>query len=153
MKRHTNPEKHRGNYSSSVTQQQLERAIEKVVESRLPVMIEQTIVQQYSYSGPLPPSEETARYEVIHPGFTDRWIKMSEKEQDQRFVVIKRRDHMEIAYKLAALAASSAITFCLVGGGIFLLYHSKTMEGFTSIGLAAAAVIGALIYKGTKSKE
>jgi uncharacterized membrane protein len=135
-----------------VTQQQLEKAIEKVVESRLPMMVEQTIVQQYSYSGPLPPSEETERYEKVHPGFTDRWIKMSEKEQEERFKVIKRRDYLEIIYRTLVLAVSSFIMLGLVGGGIFLLYQNKTMEGFASIGVAVAAVIGALIYKGSKTK-
>jgi len=48
-------------------------------------VVEQVVVQSSSYSGPLPPAAETEKYEQVHPGFTDRWITMSEKEQVNYF--------------------------------------------------------------------
>lgn len=152
MKRRTNPQKHQSSSSYSVTPKQLEQAVEKAVDGRL-ATIEQTIIQQTSYSGPLPPSDETANYERICPGFTDRWIKMSEIEQQKRYEVVERRDKYEMAYRVSALGVSSIITLCLVGGGMALLYLGKTMEGFASIGVAAAAIIGSLLYRTAKQKE
>jgi uncharacterized membrane protein len=99
-------------------------------------MVEQIVIE-HSYSGPLPPAKETERYEAVHPGFTNRWITMSELEQDQRHRTIKRRDWMSFCYSISSL----------LGSGVFLLHSGKTVEGFTSIGIAVASILGSLVYR------
>jgi uncharacterized membrane protein len=109
-------------------------------------MVEQIVIE-HSYSGPLPPAKETERYEAVHPGFTNRWITMSELEQDQRHRTIKRRDWMSFCYSISSLVAALLIVLVFLGSGVFLLHSGKTVEGFTSIGIAVASILGSLVYR------
>lgn len=144
MKRNTNPIKHHGGLV--LKPGELEALVGQMVESRLPTMVEQIVVEQ-SYSGPLPPAKETQIYETVHPGFTNRWITMAEKEQTARHQTISRRDWMKLAYSLLSLLAAFITILLFVGAGLFLIHTGKSGEGFASIGIAVASIIGALLYR------
>lgn len=136
--------------SNQLTRHELERVVHTLVNQQVRQQISTFREEVTISSGPLPPADETAKFEVIHPGFTDRWIAMSEKEQAERFRIINRRDGFEFAYRVLSLIAAVSVTLVLIGGGIALLYHEKKLEGFSAIGLAAASVVGSMIYQGRK---
>lgn len=161
MKRRTNPGKAKTNSSNSSPRTELDSLdllIEKRVENQLDqrlqqifgggVTVEQTMVRQTSYSGPLPPSDETARYEQIHPGFVDRWTRMAERAQEAEIKTVKRRDNGELAFKLAALLCAFVVCLALVCGGVWLLHGGKSIEGFGTLAVAVGAVIWGGLSKG-----
>jgi len=135
--------------------QQLEQLIQRAVTERLPKVVEKTmLVQHSSYSGPLPMAAETERYEGLLPGFTNRWVTMSEKEQEERFKTIRRRDWMEIVYKIASLLVGFMLVSGLLLGGFYLLNQGKSVEGYSSIAIGAGALLGALVFgRRKKPKE
>lgn len=81
------------------------------------------------------------------PGFTDRFTSMSEKEQQNFFATSARRDKYEIVFKIASLGAAFIMGLALIGGGIWLLSLGMKIEGYTSIGIAAAAVLAAKLKR------
>lgn len=78
---------------------------------------------------------------------------MAEKEQTSNHATVKRRDSMGFIHSLLALGVVALIILTFVGGGVFLLYAGKSMEGFGTIGLAIASVIGALFYRNAHSEN
>jgi uncharacterized membrane protein len=119
----------------------VEQLINQRLEQRL-AGFEVTIQQQAVslYSGPLPPADETAKYEAVMPGFTDRWVVMAEKEQLATHATTKRRDVLSFLHSLSALLVAGSLCFLLIGGGLWLINGGKSLQGFTSIGSAAALV-------------
>lgn len=71
---------------------------------------------------------------------------MSEREQSEKFKVINRRDGFAFAHKICSLVAAVAVTTLTVGGGVFLLYHDKTIQGFIALGIGVASIVGSLVY-------
>ena len=92
----------------------LERTVERVLERQIPSLVHQIVVEQ-TYSGPLPPAEETGRYEQVLPGFTDRWVKMAEIEQRTRHETSRRRDWMNFCYSMGALLSASVLVLLFLG--------------------------------------
>ena len=128
---------------------ELQRLVDRVVEARLSTF---SVTTEQYHSGPLPTAEQTEKYELIHPGFTDRWIAMSEREQEMNHGTVKRRDVFGFIHSLCALVVTTLIILTFVGGGVFLIHSGKSMEGFGTIGVAIASVIGALRYRATHSE-
>lgn len=69
-----------------------------------------TVTQVRHYSGPIPPSEDFARYEDIYPGSADRLFSMAEKEQD---ATVKFRYSSLAATTIVAVASIIAIALIL----------------------------------------
>ena len=63
-----------------------------------------------SYSGPIPPAEEFARYEAVLPGSADRLISMAEREQTN---IVSFRNKTLVAATLVAIVTIIAIAFIL----------------------------------------
>lgn len=154
MKRRTNSANRTTNLS-----QLNERQIEQLVRvktkqalddamrgGQLVQIIEQTIVQSSSYSGPTPPADECAKFEAICPGFTMSWVEMAKKGQSADIATIIRRDRFTIVYKVLSLIAAFLLAVLLMGGGIWLLYLGKSVAGFAAIGAAIVAVVGSILY-------
>ena len=135
------------------------RLIQQALPSLVRTAVEETLVEngviepetrrlvmkaQYS-AGPLPAPLDCQHYEAIYPGFTDRFISMAEKSQRDHAAAIRRRDLGEIAHKLGSLLSTSLIALMIVGGGIWLLSKDKRVEGFSTLGGAAATVIWAIL--------
>jgi uncharacterized membrane protein len=156
MKRRTNPLKHPPNNLSFSVPKNLDALVESKAEELLRQafqegglgqrMIQQTIVHQSTYSGPLPQPEETAKYEVIFPGFTERFITMAEFGQKAEVTAVARRDKYTLIYKILGLLLAGILGICPIIGGIFLLYAGKRLEGFSSIGLAVGIIVIAIVY-------
>lgn len=69
-----------------------------------------TVTQVRHYSGPIPPSDEFARYKEIYPGSADRLFSMAEKEQD---ATVKFRYVSLAATTVVAVASIIAIALIL----------------------------------------
>ena len=67
-------------------------------------------VTQVSYSGPIPPAEEFARYEEVHPGSADRLFSMAEREQEE--IVSFRKNSLVVA-TIVAIVTIVAIAYIL----------------------------------------
>lgn len=129
------------------------QAAEQVVAARLPALVEQTLIHSYSYSGPLPPAEETRTYEEIHPGFTGRWITMAEEEQKARLLTVQRRDQYEFTYRMTAIVGAWLLAAGLIGAGVWLISIGKEIGGFVSIGVAIASVLSSVLKTGKAKGE
>lgn len=148
MKRKTNPAKHASLFTppaTSVSQSEIQRLIERAVELKI-----QQVTIESSYSGPLPPADDTVKLEQVYPGFINRWTGMAEKEQAARHSAISRRDLFEFIYRMAALLLGFLLCASFLAGGYYLLTQGKTGEGFTSISMGLAQIIGAFIMNRKK---
>ena len=63
-----------------------------------------------SYSGPIPPAEEFARYEDVFPGSANRLFSMAEREQDE---IVSFRNKSLLATTVIAIATIIAIAHIL----------------------------------------
>lgn len=152
MKRRTNPEKNPGS-SNSLSHRSLEEIVEAKVRQSLNSGVIQQVVQQTivstSFSGPLPPPEETAKFETILPGFSNRFVTMAELAQKANIDAIRRRDRSEIIFRMSSLLVTLVLGVIPLLGGMWLISLDKPVSGFTVIAGAAATVI----YAATKGKK
>jgi uncharacterized membrane protein len=157
MKRRTNPSKKpsppvsKRNSPLPESRELVRSTVREMLESGAFNPVIQSSMTRVQLTGPLPVASETAKYEEIMPGFTDRWTKMSEKEQQNQFDTTKRRDKYEITHKLTSLLLAFVLGMTLIGGGIWLLSKGMKIEGYTAIGLAAASVLAAKLRKGPRA--
>ncbi len=87
-----------------------------------------TVSQEVSsYSGPIPPAKEIARYEDVQPGAADRLIAMAEREQADTALLRKR-----------ALYVTTLLTFC----GFTVLVVALLLNANLLIPLALAISYG-----------
>ncbi|MCY3863996.1 MAG: DUF2335 domain-containing protein [Chloroflexi bacterium] len=76
------------------------------------VEIRQTrqITSVRSYSGPIPPADEFARYEEVYPGSAGRIFSMAEREQED---IVSFRNKSLLSATVVALATIAAIAYIL----------------------------------------
>lgn len=155
MKRRTNQEKAQSSLNS-LSPRNLEEIIDARVQRAMgsagvsQKMVQQAIVSS-SYSGPLPRPEETAKYESILPGFSNRFVTMAEMAQKSDIESNRRRERGEIAFRMSSLVVAAVLGLVPLLGGIWLLSTDKPVSGFTIIAGAAATVIYA-VTKGQKKR-
>lgn len=92
------------------------------------VTVSRSVTRVRQYSGPIPPSEEFARYEEIHPGSAERLFTMAEREQDD---IVSFRKWSLLAATVFGLATLAAIAYIL----------TANPNAFMLIALAAAHVL------------
>ncbi len=68
------------------------------------------VTQVSSYSGPIPPAEEFARYEEIYPGSAKHLFSMAEREQEE---IVSFRNKSLIAATSVAIVTILAIAYIL----------------------------------------
>lgn len=103
---------------------------EKIVEllSKLPEDIRpevQTLIREFSFSGPIPPPQFLERYEKILPGSADRIVTMAENEQENakevgRFVLSNDRFR---------IGGSILVSLALIVGACFCAYLGQPLLG------------------------
>ena len=69
-----------------------------------------TVSHVSSYTGPIPPAEEFARYEAAYPGSADRILAMAEREQRDK---VSFRNRSLLSATVIALATIGAIAVIL----------------------------------------
>jgi uncharacterized membrane protein len=146
MKRKTNPAKHAALYQApnpSMPPPIVQKLMVAEIERQVQLKIQQLTVES-TYSGPLPPADETVKMEQAFPGFINRWTAMAEKEQEARHGTINRRDTFEFVYRMAALLMGFLLCGSFLAGGFYLLLQGNAGAGFTSISMGLAQIIGAV---------
>jgi uncharacterized membrane protein len=113
--------------------------------------IEQTARQaimgtQYTYSGPLPHPEILEHYDRIVPGGAERIFAQFESQSSHRqkieYRVIRSNSFVQIFGAISALILGLAA----IGGGLFLVYAGKSIEGFGAFFTGLASLVGVYIY-------
>ena len=102
--------------------------------------------QSFSFrSSPYPTPQDLREYEDIHPGFTDRILKLTEHETEHRIreESLQNRATIEIAKRGQALAFIVVVT--LVGGGIAGILTGHSLGGLAGLIVAAATLVGAFV--------
>lgn len=129
---------------SSPQQQVLEAIKELPPKERLKVT---RIVQ--SFSGPIPPASEMAKYKIVMKDFPSRILAMAEKEQENDMVRFQRFD----AYKKRGQFFALLVVFWAFGLHAFLAYINHPIIGLTVSGTALISVVCAFIYGTRKDKK
>lgn len=105
-----------------------------------------------SFSGPLPPPADLAKYNEAVPDAAERIIKMAEKEQDNRHKLQEKelRDKGKLESRGQCLGFILAVLFA--GISVFLAYlgHVKLAFGFSApliLGVCAIFVLRIFPYR------
>ena len=111
------------------------------------------IREQHTFSGPLPPPEDLARYDQVVPGAAERIIKMAENEMMHRH---KNEDKMSsgmIWTTVISTFFAFFVAISLVGLSFYLAYRGFFAASASVAVGSIAAVISAFLYKSRKKKE
>ncbi len=103
------------------------------------------MMQFQSFVGPIPPPEILGHYEQVCAGSADRIITQFEEQGRHRRVLEKRALNHNIVSATIGQVAGFFLFLVAIGGGVFLLYNDKSVEGIASIVTAvggAAWVLG-----------
>ena len=101
--------------------------------ARLPQQAMVRVSGQYSFAGPLPPSEVLEKYNQAMPGLAERIIKMAEQQAThrqllERAVVESNASVQKVGPYLGFVVAMTAVV-----GGIVLVLHGKDGYGLAAI--------------------
>ncbi|MCS6245397.1 MAG: DUF2335 domain-containing protein [Opitutus sp.] len=105
-----------------------------------------------SFSGPLPPPDLLEAYERTSSGLADRIVKMAEAEQAHRH----RYEAHELSWvywlQMVGLVMGGGLAIAGLFLGAWLVYHDKTLAGFTLFLGALGGLLGTAIYKHRQGK-
>lgn len=105
------------------------------------------------HSGPLPPPETLAGYEKIKKGYSERVIKMAEKEQGFRHSFSEKIRGDEKLFTILGIGCGFIIAMTALIGGIYLALSGCSLVGFAAIVGALAALVAAFIYGKTQNDK
>jgi len=100
-----------------------------------------TMVTSRSYSGPLPPAEQFARYESVQKGAANCLLNYMDREQAHRHIMDKRR-FSEI-YRGQFLGFLSLLSF--ISASVFLSIQGHEAVAGIFVGAAALGIVGKFI--------
>ncbi|HEV8381614.1 MAG TPA: DUF2335 domain-containing protein [Gemmatimonadales bacterium] len=93
-----------------------------------------------AYAGPIPHPAILQQFEAVQPGFANRIMAQFEEQGRHR----RKLENRVVWNNIFSSTLGQIMGFVLfagaIGGGIFLLYHDKKLEGFAAL---VTAVIGA----------
>ena len=98
------------------------------------------------FSGPLPPPEILAHYNVIVPGAAERILVMAEKQSQHRQSLEAKVIISDITKSKMGLWFAFVLGFIATGGGVFLIYSGKTIAGSIFSGAYLVGVISVFVY-------
>lgn len=104
------------------------------------------------YTGPIPQPQALAEYEHIHPGLANRLVTMAENEQAHRHRIVSRRSWAQIWITVLGQIFGFTVAVMTIGIGGFLLYNDKQLAGFVSLIGGLATLLGAFIYRRTRTR-
>lgn len=140
----------------------VEPAVETILqaapaEKRKEVLEALTIIQQESFSGPIPHPRIMAGYEQVLPGSADRILKMAERQQEHRFGLEKTSVESQQKSNTRGQVFGFILSFLVIIGGIVLLLLGMPILGVClmagMICLLAGLFIGGKISMRADLKE
>ena len=121
--------------------------------NRKGVLVNRTIQTSQSFIGPIPPSNEFAKYEEILPGAADRLLTMAEKEQSNRHEF--QNNLSKNSFYLQKRGQTFGFCIAVIGliGGAYLLSTGSVIAGsvFGAIGLSP--LVKTFVSSDNKKKE
>jgi uncharacterized membrane protein len=102
------------------------------------------ITRATSWTGPIPPPADLARYERTLAGLADRLVSIAERESEHRRVLQLR------AVRLSELGLATAfvITMTALLSGTWLVHQGRSTEGMGSIILAISSLVLVFLTRG-----
>lgn len=140
----------------------VEPAIEKILEAapsekRKEIMEAITVIQQESFSGPIPHPSLMAGYEQVLPGSADRILKMAELQQAHRFDLEKTSIESQLRSNRQGQIFGFILSFVVILAGVILLLLGMPVLGVClmagMIFILAALFIGGKINMKADLKE
>jgi len=101
---------------------------------------------QYSYSGPLPPPEVLEHYEKIISHGAERIFAQFESQAGHRRLVESKIVNPEVFVQIFGAVSALLLAFLALGGGLFLVFEGKSLEGFGTFFAGLASLVGVYIY-------
>lgn len=134
--------------SSKLSEAQIKETVVPLVAKSI-----QSISVSETFSSIYPHPEHLHEYEKYCPGFLERIVSLSEKEQADYVEAVAVEENNDFALKMASLRTISLIaTLCIVGA-IFLIYSDKDIGGYALILGAVASVIYSIWNNKEKKKK
>lgn len=104
------------------------------------------VIEAVSFrSAPYPTPDDLAKYEEIHPGFTDRILRLTEQETAHRIERENKQDNATIKLATRGQLLAFVVVMTLVGGGIAAILTGHSIVGFAGLIIAAATLAGSFI--------
>jgi len=104
------------------------------------------VIEAVSFrSAPYPTPDDLAKYEQIHPGFTDRILRLTEQETAHRIERERKQDDATIGLAARGQLLAFVVVMTLVCGGIAGILTGHSLVGFAGLVIAAAALTGSFI--------
>ncbi len=114
-----------------------------------------------AFSGPIPPPEVLAKYEMIQPDLVDRIVRMAESETKHRQTIEKNRLNADIKITTRTQTEiiigqffAFLICLCAITCGTYLILQGHTITG-TIIGASGPGLLGIVnaFIKGSKKDD
>jgi uncharacterized membrane protein len=109
---------------------------------------------QYTYSGPLPHPEILEHYDRIVPGGAERIFTQFESQAKHRQSIESRVIRSNSFAQIFGAISAFILGLLAIGGGLFLVYVGKSLEGFGVFFTGLSSLVGVYIYgKKTQGEE
>jgi uncharacterized membrane protein len=110
-----------------------------------------TVTTTEYYAGILPRPDDLERFEVLHPGTTDRYLGMAERQSAHRQRMERTFLHYNGVSQIFGVLFAGIALIGGIAGGIYLLANGKNLEGFSTMIVAIGSAVG--VYRwGQKSQ-
>jgi hypothetical protein len=113
----------------------------------------QSIIQFQARSSILPPADELAAYEKLHPGITERLLTSYEKQQEHRMIIEKNVITGAVRRTYRGQVFAFLLGLIAICGGLGLLFLGKSIIGLSVLIGAVASLIGIFIYGKESNKK
>lgn len=110
-----------------------------------------TATQFEHYEGLLPHPQHLERFEALLPGATDRLLKMAEGQSTHRQQMERKYLNFNGTGEVLGTIFAGLTVIGAIAGGVFLIYHDKSVEGLVAM-LTPLATVGGIFVK-TRSKQ
>ena len=90
-------------------------------------------MQLQSYTGPIPPPDLLGQYEQVCPGSANRILGQFEEQGRHRRRLENRVTWNNVVGSILGQITGFVLLAGAIGGGVFLLYNNKPVEGFGAI--------------------
>lgn len=131
----------------------LELENEKIVRSSVEKLVSESKKKQeqgmgtiQAYSGPIPPPQFLAQYELLVPGIAKKFLEEPHIEAEHRRVLEKMigQEQIKLAKRGQLMAFSLAI--CCILGAFWTIFSGHSIEGLGALLFSIAAFTGIFIY-------